>query len=733
MDEQQKKELDMNQQPEHESSEVTSSPEPTSEVPAETPSQPAAPATPTPAAPAATPASAPTPQAPSAAAPTSTSAQAPKAAPTQALTKPATPTTPVPSDSISLGGVVIKKMMLYYAGAALGALLIILFLFSMIAPLLSGGPADTGSGQFVKPSEPAMVLRSKNPRTGTFSPIVDALDVTAPVEIQFDTRLTLVKATPEYRITSYEWDLNGDGRFTAAEGNSAVATYQYLDAGLNNGLFEGGVRIQKEILTAHDGYKAGEVVTEEYGPGADQGGFTIKITSEKPFIDVRTAPTDLEGLAPFEVDFDASRSTSKAGIYEIRWDFDGDNIPDEIGDKVTYSFTNPGINDVTVIVEDEEGKISTERFEVEVLEVIKPEPVIDADVLAGDAPLEIDFSGANSTASDGNITKYTWDFGDDSPVSTSREVTHTFEKPGRYIVTLTVETDLGSTGEVQQVIEVSTALSSPTARISAEGEGSDLKTSEGTQGQTIRGKIPFKVDLNGAVSTDPEDDIISWKWDLDGDETFDTSGDAVFNEYKIPGTYLVTLEVEDSVGNIATASLTVIAEADDFVVDIVADPISGVAPRFVAFDATASSYTRGDIVSYEWDFGDGSPKQFTGGIVTHEYLNPGRYTVSLKVGAEDGTTKEGRIFITMLQEQLEAIFSASPESGTSPLDVNFDASDSVGSIVSYRWDFGDGTTATGATVAHTFQQPGRYNVELVVQDTFGGAKRITKEIRVLAQ
>jgi PKD repeat protein len=53
--------------------------------------------------------------------------------------------------------------------------------------------------------------------------------------------------------------------------------------------------------------------------------------------------------------------------------------------------------------------------------------------------------------------------------------------------------------------------------------------------------------------------------------------------------------------------------------------------------------------------------------------------------------------------------------------VTFDASNSTDNIgiISYKWDFGDGATATGVTVTHAYTNPGTYTVKLTVMDKAG--------------
>lgn len=66
-----------------------------------------------------------------------------------------------------------------------------------------------------------------------------------------------------------------------------------------------------------------------------------------------------------------------------------------------------------------------------------------------------------------------------------------------------------------------------------------------------------------------------------------------------------------------------------------------------------------------------------------------------------------------------ASFIATPNAGNAPLTVQFDASSSSdpdGNPLQYNWFFGDGTSAQGVRVQHTFNQAASYNVTLQVSD-----------------
>jgi hypothetical protein len=70
-----------------------------------------------------------------------------------------------------------------------------------------------------------------------------------------------------------------------------------------------------------------------------------------------------------------------------------------------------------------------------------------------------------------------------------------------------------------------------------------------------------------------------------------------------------------------------------------------------------------------------------------------------------------------------------------PLEVLFDASKSTdpdGRIIDYEWNFGDGTTGSGATISHTYSSPGSYPIELTIHDNRGDSGKASGTVIALA-
>jgi len=80
-----------------------------------------------------------------------------------------------------------------------------------------------------------------------------------------------------------------------------------------------------------------------------------------------------------------------------------------------------------------------------------------------------------------------------------------------------------------------------------------------------------------------------------------------------------------------------------------------------------------------------------------------------------------------------ASFTATPGTGTAPVTVSFDASassDPDGTIASYAWQFGDGGTGSGKTIAHTYSAAGSFTATLKVTDNGGATATSSKTINV---
>jgi PKD repeat protein len=87
-----------------------------------------------------------------------------------------------------------------------------------------------------------------------------------------------------------------------------------------------------------------------------------------------------------------------------------------------------------------------------------------------------------------------------------------------------------------------------------------------------------------------------------------------------------------------------------------------------------------------------------------------------------------------LQNAPRAEFTTTPAFDYPPLEVTFNASSSSspnGPIVNYDWDFGDGATAGGVIVTHTYTEKGVYAVTLEVRDSAGEMGARTKSVEAL--
>jgi PKD repeat protein len=182
-----------------------------------------------------------------------------------------------------------------------------------------------------------------------------------------------------------------------------------------------------------------------------------------------------------------------------------------------------------------------------------------------------------------------------------------------------------------------------------------------------------------------------------------------------------------------TASVAITVKNNPPTAYFSANPVSGMAPLKVDFDASGSTDVGGSITKYEWSFGDGS--NGTGKTVSHTYNSVGTFYASLTVTDNLGikNSYSSQVLVGAVNKAPSAKYSVTKTSGPAPLSVDFDASESTdqdGTIASYTWAFGDGETGTGKTASHEYAAAGTYNAILTVTDNLGTTSTYNQTITV---
>ena len=155
-----------------------------------------------------------------------------------------------------------------------------------------------------------------------------------------------------------------------------------------------------------------------------------------------------------------------------------------------------------------------------------------------------------------------------------------------------------------------------------------------------------------------------------------------------------------------------------------------------SFDPSASSSSRGYSATF-WDFGDGGTSFNVGTptTTTHSFSSPGTYTVKLTLVDNAGNVKTTTQSIGVGPIPA-AVFQFSPSNPATDNTVAFDGSGSSdpnpGQSLSYSWNFGDGSTASGVAPSHRYSSPGTYTVKLTVTDSLAYSGSTSHQVTVSA-
>jgi len=406
--------------------------------------------------------------------------------------------------------------------------------------------------------------------------------------------------------------------------------------------------------------------------------------------------------------FDATGSYDENDrISSYRWDF-GDGATGT-GETASHTYKHPGTYDVVLTLADDKGGES-ELIRTVSVKLASP-PVADFSIISL-APDRVFRAGSavrfqdESSDPDGPIVERKWDLGDGVAAS-GADVLHTYDRSGRYTIRLRVLDNQGEAAVQTQSLTIASRM--PTARFTWYPE------------RPIVGE-PVRLDASG--SCDPDGRLDVFRWDLDGDGSYETETDVsvVDHAFTAGGDYDVRLTVVDEAGEVSPPYAQSIPVNRPPIAEFQLSAFR--ADELASLQFTDLSQDEdGTIVERLWTFGDGTTATSTN--PAHAFDEAGTYTVSLTVVDDGGARQSTDAEVVVSNLPPVARLTSAQASRPTGEPFGFDASGSAdpspsGSIVRYEWDLdGDGAfeeTTACPTIDRAYSEDGTYDVLVRVVD-----------------
>ncbi len=420
---------------------------------------------------------------------------------------------------------------------------------------------------------------------------------------------------------------------------------------------------------------------------APQGDFTAQVTNDTVHVQTRNA-SDAEGdKLTYSFDFGDGTIIGAADVW--------------------HSYTVPGNYTITQTISD--GKLTKVNKTAISVTAAGANHAPSAVFSYSTRGLSASLNANGSADKDGQALTYTWDFGQGlSSASTNPYASVTLPQGGGNVVLTVFDGELGNTLEYK--VPANACITYDAAP-----------------------QLAFTIASNGlSINLDASASRVvdSFSWDF-GDGSTGT-GMFASHSYAAPGTYTVTLRglaqyisktITQTiiVNSVTPVDLPPVAELSCRELTGVADDFTnGIAYYFYAAscDARASFDPEGKPLTYTMNWGDGKTSTSTTGTLVHDYQTGGEFTLTLQVSDGVNTTVKTLPWTatapTNSNRPPVACFDIA--SGT---DLNANAScssDADGNALTYSWDFGDGSSATGVATTHSYSASGSYIVKLTVSD-----------------
>ncbi|MBL4655088.1 MAG: PKD domain-containing protein, partial [Bacteroidia bacterium] len=196
----------------------------------------------------------------------------------------------------------------------------------------------------------------------------------------------------------------------------------------------------------------------------------------------------------------------------------------------------------------------------------------------------------------------------------------------------------------------------------------------------------------------------SWFWNF-GDGNTSTSQDDT-HTYLAAGIYDAYLVVSNNTGCTDTMYQTVYVSGNDPVANFTASPTTVCTGEPVSFTDITSNFPS----VWDWNFGDGNNSNLQN--PTHQYVIAGNYSITLI--AANGCNNDTELKVLYITVNDGPVANFSDDSPTCLGQATSFTDLTTGTIGTWSWEFGDGSTSPLQDPLHTYATDGNYQVILTV-------------------
>ena len=373
-----------------------------------------------------------------------------------------------------------------------------------------------------------------------------------------------------------------------------------------------------------------KVVDDEGNEDTDQLVVTVRDITPP----VAVAGNDRVVDQPTLVTFNGSASSDNVAVVELKWYFEYEGELRILnGTDPQFTFHLAGEYVVTLQVWDAAAHSVTDTLSVTVMDIDPPIVVAGDDILA-DLEGTVQFDGSASSDNVG-IFRYFWTFTYDDRDIMWEEVSMswTFDLPGEYVVTLSVEDTSGNVGTDTLTVTVE-----------------DPEPPVADAGEDIVVDQHATVTFDGSGSSDNVG-LESLRWTFEHeDEPKVLRGPSPEFTFHAAGVYQVILEVLDVTGNRAEDTVTVTVLDTEPPKAVAGEDMISLTGDAATFDASNSTDNLA-IVSWTWTFIETDVERtFEGRTSSFTFNTVGEYMVTLTVADDCGNSDTDTLVVIVKSE-----------------------------------------------------------------------------------